>query len=110
MPELRLDASDLEKGISHSLLTQGLKAVCFPGALALPESLRGYDLELDNVFFSYRDDQPMLQVSQGRLPLCKPFVLQQLPHRCWNLPMQGVSFTVPAGTSCAIVGTSGSGK
>ncbi|GAB4819644.1 hypothetical protein N2152v2_006690 [Parachlorella kessleri] len=53
------------------------------GAIPLPESPRGHDIVLDDVRFSYRTDQPILQ---------------------------GVSFRVPAGSSCALVGTSGSGK
>eukprot|EP00891_Asterochloris_glomerata_P008475 jgi/Astpho2/8475/Aster-05520 len=55
------------------------------GAIALSsdDSPNGHDLELDHVYFSYRDDQPILK---------------------------DVSLTVPAGTSCAVVGTSGSGK
>jgi ABC-type multidrug transport system fused ATPase/permease subunit len=54
-----------------------------PGALPLPESTVGYDVSFNNVYFEYRSEQPILK---------------------------GVSFTVPAGTSCAIVGASGSGK
>jgi ABC-type multidrug transport system fused ATPase/permease subunit len=54
-----------------------------PGALPLPVSTCGYDVSFRNVHFSYRPEMPILK---------------------------GVSFEVPAGTSCAIVGASGSGK
>lgn len=54
-----------------------------PGAPQLPPSESGYDVEFRDVRFAYRPDAPILQ---------------------------GVSFTVPAGSTCAIVGTSGSGK
>ena len=54
------------------------------GATDLPPCpAGGYGLELRDVHFSYRPDQPILQ---------------------------GASFSVPPGTSCALVGTSGSGK
>lgn len=54
-----------------------------PGAVELPAAGGGHDIEFRDVRFGYRDGQPILD---------------------------GVSFTVPAGTSCAFVGTSGSGK
>lgn len=53
------------------------------GAPLLPHSRKGYDIEFQDVHFSYRSDAPILR---------------------------GVSFSVPAGSSCALVGTSGSGK
>jgi ABC-type multidrug transport system fused ATPase/permease subunit len=49
----------------------------------LPSAEGSHDIEFRDVRFGYRDGQPILD---------------------------GVSFTVPAGTSCAFVGTSGSGK
>lgn len=49
----------------------------------MPVSTGGYNVSFNNVHFSYRPDMPILK---------------------------GVSFTVPAGTTCAIVGASGSGK
>lgn len=54
-----------------------------PGAVELPSADGSHDIEFRDVRFGYRDGQPILD---------------------------GVSFTVPAGTSCAFVGTSGSGK
>lgn len=60
-----------------------VQIVSVPGALPLPVSTGGYDVSFNNVHFSYRPEMPILN---------------------------GVSFTVPAGTSCAIVGASGSGK
>ena len=33
-----------------------------PGAPPLPVSSTGYDIDFDNLWFSYRDDQPVLQV------------------------------------------------
>ena len=53
------------------------------GAEELSAAGGGHDIEFRDVRFGYRDGQPILD---------------------------GVSFTVPAGTSCAFVGTSGSGK
>lgn len=54
-----------------------------PGAPELPPSASGYDVEFRDVRFAYREDAPILH---------------------------GVTFAVPAGSTCAIVGTSGSGK
>lgn len=54
-----------------------------PGAVALPLRPEGYDITLQDVHFGYRSDDPILS---------------------------GVSLSVPAGTSCALVGASGSGK
>lgn len=45
--------------------------------------MSGYDVEFRDVRFAYREDAPILH---------------------------GVTFSVPAGSTCAIVGTSGSGK
>ncbi|MEW5320485.1 MAG: hypothetical protein WDW38_011554 [Sanguina aurantia] len=53
------------------------------GAVSLPAQSGGYDIELQDVKFSYRPDASILE---------------------------GVSLRVPAGTSCAVVGASGSGK
>jgi ABC-type multidrug transport system fused ATPase/permease subunit len=60
-----------------------LQIVSRPGAPPLPVSTGGYDVEFQDVHFSYRPDMPILK---------------------------GVTFSVPAGSTCAIVGTSGSGK
>jgi ABC-type transport system involved in Fe-S cluster assembly fused permease/ATPase subunit len=60
-----------------------VQIVSTPGAPLLPPSDTGYDIAYEDVHFSYRPDAPILR---------------------------GVSFKVPAGTSCALVGTSGSGK
>jgi ABC-type multidrug transport system fused ATPase/permease subunit len=54
-----------------------------PNVPDLPRSDGGYDIEFRDVQFSYRPGSPILR---------------------------GVTFSVPAGTSCAIVGSSGSGK
>jgi ABC-type transport system involved in Fe-S cluster assembly fused permease/ATPase subunit len=57
--------------------------VSAPGAPKLPPSNKGYDISFRDVHFSYRAGAPILR---------------------------GVNFDIPAGTSCALVGTSGSGK
>ena len=54
-----------------------------PGAPRLPPSTTGYDIAFRDVHFHYRPDAPILR---------------------------GATFTVPAGSSCALVGSSGSGK
>ncbi|KAL4855557.1 ABC transporter B family member 25 [Chlorella vulgaris] len=67
-----------------SLLREQSRVHDAPDAVPLPsDQPQGYDIELKDVRFSYRQDQPILE---------------------------GVSFKVPAGSSCALVGTSGSGK
>ena len=60
-----------------------MQIVSSPGAPKLPPSNKGYDIGFSNVHFSYRPGTPILR---------------------------GVDFDIPAGTSCALVGTSGSGK
>ena len=86
-----------------------------PGAVELQASPRGYDIELKDVTFGYRPDLPILQVA----PLATPPLLAPAPrmharrkgvNRMRGLHAQGLSLRVPAGTSCAVVGTSGSGK
>lgn len=52
-------------------------------AQLLPPSPHGYDVTFEDVQFGYRSDSPILA---------------------------GASFSVPAGTTCAVVGASGSGK
>ncbi|CAL8471750.1 g11292 [Coccomyxa elongata] len=73
----------IDMGALFGLLQQRSQVTDRPGALELEDSEKGYDIELKDVTFGYRVDQPILQ---------------------------GLSLRVPAGTSCAVVGTSGSGK
>ena len=74
----------IDMGAMFSLLRERAEVADAAGAGDLPPpSGGGFDLELKDVSFGYRPEQPILR---------------------------GVSFHVPAGTSCAIVGTSGSGK
>jgi len=81
--------SFIDMGAMFALLQQKPLVSDAPTAIALPPpsytttNNNGYDIELENVKFAYRPDQPMLQ---------------------------GVSLSIPAGTSCALVGASGSGK
>lgn len=75
----------LDMGAMFSLLDQQASVRDKPGAIPVPENGGGYSVELDDVTFGYRRD--------GQKPI-----------------LNGVSLSVPAGTSCAIVGASGSGK
>lgn len=82
--------SFIDMGAMFALLQQKPLVSDAPTAITLPppssiysSTSNGYDIELENVKFAYRPDQPMLQ---------------------------GVSLCIPAGTSCALVGASGSGK
>ena len=61
----------------------GVQVTSPPNAPLLPPSDSGYDIAFKDVHFSYRRQAPILN---------------------------GVTFAVPAGTTCALVGTSGSGK
>ncbi|KAG2449672.1 hypothetical protein HYH02_005201 [Chlamydomonas schloesseri] len=80
--ETRQSLQDM--GAMFGLLQQHPAIKDAPNAVALPPSpLGGYDVALRNVAFGYRPDDPILN---------------------------GVSLHVPAGTSAAIVGASGSGK
>ncbi|KXZ51537.1 hypothetical protein GPECTOR_12g500 [Gonium pectorale] len=82
--ETRQSLQDM--GAMFGLLQQRPAIKDAPGALALPPSPTGYDVTLRDVVFGYRgpsDGEPILD---------------------------GVSLHVPAGSSCAIVGGSGSGK
>ena len=40
-----------------------LQIVDSPGSVDLEDSERGYDIELKDVTFGYREDQPVLQVN-----------------------------------------------
>ncbi|KAK9835734.1 hypothetical protein WJX74_007020 [Apatococcus lobatus] len=73
----------VDMGAMFALLRDQPQVRESPNAEPLPPSQGGYSIELNDVTFGYRPDQPILQ---------------------------GVTFTVPAGTSCAVVGQSGSGK
>ncbi|EIE21768.1 ATP-binding cassette transporter [Coccomyxa subellipsoidea C-169] len=73
----------IDMGALFGLLQQRSQITDRPEAVELEDSESGYDIELKDVTFGYRADQPILQ---------------------------GLSLQVPAGTSCAVVGTSGSGK
>ncbi|KAL4420535.1 hypothetical protein ABPG75_010191 [Micractinium tetrahymenae] len=74
----------IDMAAMFALLREQSRVRDAPDAISLPEDRpHGYDIELHDVHFGYRPEQPILQ---------------------------GVSFRVPAGTSCALVGTSGSGK
>jgi ATP-binding cassette subfamily B (MDR/TAP) protein 7 len=74
----------IDMGSMFSLLKERAQVADAPTAEDLPAPTGGgYDIELKNVSFGYRPNQPILK---------------------------GASFKIPAGKSCAIVGTSGSGK
>ena len=74
--------SFVDMGAMFGLLRQQTSIADAPNAIDLPSGA-SYDIELRNVQFAYREDQPMLT---------------------------GINLKVPAGTSCALVGASGSGK
>jgi len=74
----------IDMGAMFSLLKERAQVADGPTAENLPAPTGGgYDIELKDVSFGYRPNQPILK---------------------------GASFKIPAGKSCAIVGTSGSGK
>ena len=74
----------IDMGAMFALLRERAQVADAPGAEDLPAPTGGgYEIELRDVAFGYRPGQPILK---------------------------GASFKVPAGTSCAVVGTSGSGK
>ena len=94
-----------------------------PSAQELPPQHAGYDIELKDVVFGYRDEQLILQVRAHFFAIAGVRLSPMGPRECdsagaW-LPApepllpgcaQGASLKVPAGSSCAFVGTSGSGK
>lgn len=74
----------IDMGAMFSLLKERAQVADAPTAEDLPAPIGGgYDIEIRDVTFGYRPNQPILK---------------------------GASFKIPAGKSCAIVGTSGSGK
>lgn len=74
----------IDMGAMFSLLKERAQVADAPTAEDLPAPIGGgYDIEIKDVTFGYRPNQPILK---------------------------GASFKIPAGKSCAIVGTSGSGK
>ncbi|EFJ45521.1 hypothetical protein VOLCADRAFT_40714, partial [Volvox carteri f. nagariensis] len=79
--ETRQSLQDM--GAMFGLLQQHPTIKDAPDAQPLPPAPEGYDVSLEDVTFGYRPD---------------------------DLILSGVSLHVPAGTSCAIVGASGSGK
>eukprot|EP00955_Chlamydomonas_euryale_P053029 355359-Chlamydomonas_euryale.AAC.2 len=75
----------VDMGAMFALLQQRPAVADAPDAAPLPPpGPAGYDVELRDVVFSYRIDAPPI--------------------------LDGVSMKVPAGTSCAVIGASGSGK
>eukprot|EP00877_Chromochloris_zofingiensis_P009454 jgi/Chrzof1/4762/Cz14g25100.t1 len=74
----------VDMGAMFALLQEQSQIKDSPSAVPLPLTPQGLSVELDNVKFGYRPDSPPI--------------------------LKGVTMTVPAGTSCAVVGTSGSGK
>ncbi|GIL71461.1 hypothetical protein Vretifemale_2014 [Volvox reticuliferus] len=79
--ETRQSLQDM--GAMFGLLQQHPAIKDAPDAQPLPPAAKGHDVSLEDVSFGYRTDDPILS---------------------------GVTLHVPAGTSCAIVGASGSGK
>lgn len=73
----------VDMGAMFALLREQAQVKNNPNAVDLVSSISGYDITVDGISFGYRANQPILK---------------------------DVSFHIPAGTSCAIVGTSGSGK
>jgi ABC transporter ATM len=74
----------VDMGAMFALLRQEPRVRDLPGAVPLPPPPHPLGVELDRVTFGYRPDTPPV--------------------------LDGVSFRVPPGTSCAVVGASGSGK
>lgn len=65
-----------------------------PGATDLEDSEKGYDIELKDVTFGYRADQPILQV------WCRAFnLLQELLTR-YSLPSQGTCVELSKSQAC----------
>ncbi|GAX78993.1 hypothetical protein CEUSTIGMA_g6433.t1 [Chlamydomonas eustigma] len=74
----------VDMGAMFALLNQTSSVKDAPDAQPLPPSPpQGYDIDMQDVRFGYRPDSPLIK---------------------------GITLSVPAGTSCALVGASGSGK
>lgn len=77
----------IDMGAMFGLLRESSQVVDSPTAINLrsdsAERKGGMEIEMEDVVFGYRSQQPILN---------------------------GISLRIPAGTSCAVVGTSGSGK
>ena len=57
----------VDMGAMFSLLEEQCEVKDRPHAIQLPDSTSGFDLELNDVFFGYRPDQPILQVKRKSL-------------------------------------------
>lgn len=67
----------VDMGAMFALLEEHSHVKSAPGAPQLPPSPSGYDIDFDDVWFSYRPDQPVLQV----LPHCHGLSTFQLSYR-----------------------------
>jgi ABC-type transport system involved in Fe-S cluster assembly fused permease/ATPase subunit len=58
----------VDMGAMFALLREKAQIRDAPGAVDLPDSPGGYGIELHDVSFGYRPDQPILQVSACGIP------------------------------------------